>query len=66
MQGGFEGISIVGNNGVLYYLLLNLLGQSATLNDTLWGISGMSFSAYEVKFVAASALTTNLFTESGL
>lgn len=66
MQGGFEGLSIIGSNGAVYYLILNLLGQSATLNDTLWGISGMAFTAYEARFVAATALATNLFTESGL
>jgi hypothetical protein len=66
MAGGFEGIRVVGNNGVAYYLLVNLVGVANTLTDALWGITALAFTAYEVKFVAASAPTVNLFSSSGL
>ena len=60
MHGGFEGLRIVSTSGVVHYLVLNLLGEAATLNDAEWGITGLSFGAAEAKLLRATDMA-NLF-----
>ena len=45
----FEGCEIVTSRG-LYKIVLNLVDDMATLTDSRWGLSGLVFNAYEVKY----------------